>query len=168
MARSAASFDAAFENVGKLEFHLAPPILGRKDAQGAPVKTTFGPWMMSAYRVLASLKFLRGGALDIFGKTTGSAAGTSAACRLRETARRGRSRPQRNDAAARRAACFHPGKDPRLRPREGQPHRQGEGRRGEAFSQIPRAECADVGGVGISVFYVIATKSELQARSIRP
>ena len=61
--------DAAFENVGKLEFHLAPPILGRKDAQGAPVKTTFGPWMMSAYRVLAKLKFLRGGALDIFGKT---------------------------------------------------------------------------------------------------
>ncbi|MFO1117905.1 MAG: indolepyruvate ferredoxin oxidoreductase family protein [Beijerinckiaceae bacterium] len=61
--------DAAFENVGRLEFHLAPPILGRKDAQGAPVKTTFGPWMMTAYRLLASLKFLRGGALDIFGKT---------------------------------------------------------------------------------------------------
>ena len=61
--------DAAFENVGQLEFHLAPPILGRKDAQGAPVKTTFGPWMMSAYRVLAALKFLRGSALDVFGKT---------------------------------------------------------------------------------------------------
>ncbi|HMN72330.1 MAG TPA: indolepyruvate ferredoxin oxidoreductase family protein, partial [Rhodoblastus sp.] len=61
--------DAAFENVGKLEFHLAPPILGRKDANGVATKTTFGPWMMSAYRVLAGLKFLRGGALDIFGKT---------------------------------------------------------------------------------------------------
>ncbi|MCC0005370.1 MAG: indolepyruvate ferredoxin oxidoreductase family protein [Methylobacteriaceae bacterium] len=61
--------DAAFENVGKLEFHMAPPILGRKDAQGAPTKTVFGPWMMSAYRLLAALKFLRGGALDIFGKT---------------------------------------------------------------------------------------------------
>ena len=61
--------DAAFENVGKLEFHLAPPILGRKDENGVAKKTTFGPWMMSAYRVLASLKFLRGGALDIFGKT---------------------------------------------------------------------------------------------------
>ena len=61
--------DAAFENVGKLEFHLAPPILGKKDANGVATKTTFGPWMMSAYRLLSSLKFLRGGALDIFGKT---------------------------------------------------------------------------------------------------
>ena len=61
--------DAAFENVGKLEFHLAPPLLGRKDAQGNPLKTTFGPWMTPVYRLLASLKFLRGSALDVFGKT---------------------------------------------------------------------------------------------------
>ncbi len=61
--------DAAFENAGRLEFHLAPPILGHKDAQGNAVKTTFGPWMMTVYRLLASLKFLRGTALDIFGRT---------------------------------------------------------------------------------------------------
>jgi len=61
--------DAAFENVGKLEFHLAPPLLGRKDAQGNPLKTTFGPWMTPVYHLLASLKFLRGSALDVFGKT---------------------------------------------------------------------------------------------------
>jgi indolepyruvate ferredoxin oxidoreductase len=59
----------AFEMVGKLEFHMAPPILGKKDAQGNPAKTTFGPWMMTAYRWLARLKFLRGGAFDYFGKT---------------------------------------------------------------------------------------------------
>ena len=61
--------EAAFENVGSLEFHMAPPILGRKDAQGNPVKTTFGPWMTTAYRLLASLKVLRGTALDVFGRT---------------------------------------------------------------------------------------------------
>ncbi|MFV0280531.1 MAG: DUF6537 domain-containing protein, partial [Rhodoblastus sp.] len=61
--------NAAFDNVGKLEFHFAPPILGRKDENGLAIKTTFGPWAMSLLRVLAGLKFLRGGALDIFGRT---------------------------------------------------------------------------------------------------
>ncbi len=52
----------------KLSFHLAPPILGRRDEHtGLPRKTTFGSWMMPAFRVLAGLKFLRGGAFDIFG-----------------------------------------------------------------------------------------------------
>ncbi len=60
----------AFEGDLKLEFHLAPPIFGRKDPRtGLPRKTTFGPWMMRAFGVLASLKGLRGGALDIFGRT---------------------------------------------------------------------------------------------------
>ena len=58
---------AAFEGNLRYEFHLAPPIMGRKDAQGRPIKTTFGPWMMSAFGVLAKLRFLRGTPLDIFG-----------------------------------------------------------------------------------------------------
>jgi indolepyruvate ferredoxin oxidoreductase len=60
---------ATFEGDLKFEFHLAPPLLGRKDAQGRPVKTTFGPWMMKAYRVLAAMKGLRGTPFDIFGRT---------------------------------------------------------------------------------------------------
>jgi len=58
-----------FEGDYKIVHHLAPPILGKVDAQGAPVKQAFGPWMRSAFGLLARLKGLRGGALDIFGRT---------------------------------------------------------------------------------------------------
>jgi indolepyruvate ferredoxin oxidoreductase len=60
---------ATFEGDLRLEFHLAPPILGRKNSKGEPVKTTFGPWMMHAFRLLASLKPLRGTPFDLFGRT---------------------------------------------------------------------------------------------------
>jgi indolepyruvate ferredoxin oxidoreductase len=58
-----------FEGDIRLEFHLAPPFMGRKDAQGHPVKTTFGPWMLNAFALLAKLKRLRGTPLDPFGRT---------------------------------------------------------------------------------------------------
>jgi indolepyruvate ferredoxin oxidoreductase len=60
---------ATFEGDVKLEFHLAPPILGRKNAKGEPVKSTFGPWMMRAFKLLAGLKPLRGTPFDVFGRT---------------------------------------------------------------------------------------------------
>jgi indolepyruvate ferredoxin oxidoreductase len=54
----------------KFEFHLAPPLLAKPDpTTGVPRKMSFGPWMMTAYRVLAGLKGLRGTAFDIFGYT---------------------------------------------------------------------------------------------------
>ena len=54
----------------RFEFHLAPPILARHDpATGLPRKMSFGPWIMPAFRVLAKLKFLRGTALDPFGRS---------------------------------------------------------------------------------------------------
>ena len=34
---------------------------------GEPKKMSFGPWMLSAFRLLAKFKFLRGTPLDIFG-----------------------------------------------------------------------------------------------------
>jgi indolepyruvate ferredoxin oxidoreductase len=58
---------AEFQSFEKLEFHLAPPILGRKGADGKPRKSSFGPWMMSGFRLLAALKALRGTAFDVFG-----------------------------------------------------------------------------------------------------
>ncbi|MBX3574663.1 MAG: indolepyruvate ferredoxin oxidoreductase family protein [Mesorhizobium sp.] len=58
---------AQFQGFDSLEFHLAPPILGRKGADGQPRKSSFGPWMMKAFGVLAAFKGLRGTALDIFG-----------------------------------------------------------------------------------------------------
>jgi indolepyruvate ferredoxin oxidoreductase len=60
---------AAFEDSPRLEYHLAPPILGRKNALGEPMKSSFGPWMMPLFRALASLKWLRGTPFDIFGYT---------------------------------------------------------------------------------------------------
>jgi len=52
----------------KLRFHLAPPILGRRDpTTGRPRKTTFGPWVLPLFHVLARLKGLRGTRLDLFG-----------------------------------------------------------------------------------------------------
>ncbi|TAJ56318.1 indolepyruvate ferredoxin oxidoreductase family protein [Variovorax sp.] len=58
-----------FEGTPKLRFHLAPPILGQRDAQGRPVKRAFGPWMLQGFRVLAALRRLRGTAFDPFGRT---------------------------------------------------------------------------------------------------
>ncbi len=59
---------AQFEGDYKLAYHLAPPTLGA-DAHGVPKKRRFGPWMGTAFQVLARLKFLRGTALDPFGRT---------------------------------------------------------------------------------------------------
>ena len=54
----------------RLEFHLAPPLLARRDeTTGEPKKMSFGPWMLSAFGVLAKFKFLRGTKLDPFGYT---------------------------------------------------------------------------------------------------
>ena len=58
-----------FEGDYKVRFHLAPPLLAKRDAQGYLIKEEFGPWMMSAFRVLAKFKPLRGTALDVFGYT---------------------------------------------------------------------------------------------------
>jgi indolepyruvate ferredoxin oxidoreductase len=57
-----------FEGEFKFNFNLAPPILGGGlDAQGRPKKRAFGSWMMSAFKVMARFRFLRGTPLDIFG-----------------------------------------------------------------------------------------------------
>jgi indolepyruvate ferredoxin oxidoreductase len=58
-----------FEGDYKIKFHLAPPLLAKRDANGHLIKREFGPWMMQAFGVLAKLKFLRGTALDVFGHT---------------------------------------------------------------------------------------------------
>ncbi|MDE1149480.1 MAG: indolepyruvate ferredoxin oxidoreductase family protein [Azospirillaceae bacterium] len=59
-----------FQGDYKLVFHLAPPTTAHADpATGTVRKQTFGPWMLTAFRVLARLKGLRGTAFDIFGRT---------------------------------------------------------------------------------------------------
>jgi indolepyruvate ferredoxin oxidoreductase len=62
--------EAMFEGDFKVKFHLAPPLLAKPDPRtGEPKKMQFGPWMRGAFTVLARLKFLRGTALDVFGRT---------------------------------------------------------------------------------------------------
>ena len=68
-AAFAAKIGEMFEGEVKLVHHFAPPILGKTDAQGRPVKQAFGPWMHKALPWLAKLKFLRGTAFDPFGRT---------------------------------------------------------------------------------------------------
>ena len=59
-----------FEARGKLAFHLAPPLLARRDkASGEPRKMQFGRWMLPIFRLLAKGKRLRGTAWDVFGYT---------------------------------------------------------------------------------------------------
>jgi len=62
--------EGMFEGDYKVVFHLAPPMLNKPDpASGEAKKSTYGPWMMRAFRLLAQFKGLRGTALDIFGRT---------------------------------------------------------------------------------------------------
>ncbi len=57
-----------FEGDFKLNYHLAPPLIGLgKKPNGRPRKRAFGGWMLPVFRQLAKLKKLRGGAFDIFG-----------------------------------------------------------------------------------------------------
>jgi indolepyruvate ferredoxin oxidoreductase len=62
--------EGLFEGDYKVVYHLAPPLLARKDpATGELKKMRFGPWVLPLFKVLKTFKFLRGTALDIFGRT---------------------------------------------------------------------------------------------------
>ena len=69
------TFEAAlherFAGDYRLRFHLAPPLLARRNpATGELEKREYGAWILNAFRLLASLKGLRGTWLDPFGHTT--------------------------------------------------------------------------------------------------
>ncbi|HTV35429.1 MAG TPA: DUF6537 domain-containing protein, partial [Xanthobacteraceae bacterium] len=52
----------------RFEFHLAPPLLARRDkTTGLPRKMSFGPWMLPLFQLLARFKGLRGTPFDPFG-----------------------------------------------------------------------------------------------------
>ena len=61
---------AAFEGDLRLTFHLAPPLLARRDpVTGEPRKRTYGPWMWGVLGLVAKMRFLRGTPFDPFGRT---------------------------------------------------------------------------------------------------
>jgi indolepyruvate ferredoxin oxidoreductase len=61
--------ESMFEGDYKVVHHLAPPLIAKRNAKGELVKRPFGPWMRTAFGVLARLKGLRGTPLDVFGRT---------------------------------------------------------------------------------------------------
>jgi indolepyruvate ferredoxin oxidoreductase len=66
-----AALAAQFASHDRLEFHLAPPLLARRDkVTGEPRKMTFGAWMLPMFGFLAKGKRLRGTAFDVFGMTS--------------------------------------------------------------------------------------------------
>ncbi|TWI63040.1 indolepyruvate ferredoxin oxidoreductase [Pseudoduganella lurida] len=67
--RFLARLQEQFDGDVTLKLNLAPPLFAKKDAHGHPVKSEYGQWTWAAFRVLAKLKGLRGGPLDVFGRT---------------------------------------------------------------------------------------------------
>jgi indolepyruvate ferredoxin oxidoreductase len=62
--------EGMFEGDYRVVFHLAPPLLARKDPRtGEPRKMRFGPWMLGVFKILQRMTFLRGTPLDPFGYT---------------------------------------------------------------------------------------------------
>ncbi|WP_213959385.1 MULTISPECIES: indolepyruvate ferredoxin oxidoreductase family protein [unclassified Variovorax] len=61
--------EGMFEGDFKLNYHLAPPLIAKKNSKGELQKQKFGPGMLTGFKLLAKLKSLRGTALDIFGRT---------------------------------------------------------------------------------------------------
>ena len=64
-----AKIESMFEGDYKLVHHLAPPLTAQRNDKGELVKKSYGPWMRKAFGMLARLKGLRGGALDVFART---------------------------------------------------------------------------------------------------
>ena len=65
-----AALRAEFGSLERLEFHMAPPLFGRRDpATGHLLKRAYGGWLMLVLRVLAALRFLRNTPLDPFARS---------------------------------------------------------------------------------------------------
>jgi indolepyruvate ferredoxin oxidoreductase len=64
-----AALQAQFDGELRLEFHMAPPFLARPKNGQPPKKIVLGPWLLNALRWLAKGKTLRGGPLDLFGRS---------------------------------------------------------------------------------------------------
>ncbi|WGU41327.1 indolepyruvate ferredoxin oxidoreductase family protein [Phenylobacterium sp. NIBR 498073] len=61
--------NAAFKG-GKTKILLSPPLIAPKGPDGKPKKIEFSGWMLeTAFPIMARMKGLRGGPLDIFGRT---------------------------------------------------------------------------------------------------
>ena len=58
-----------FEGDFKVFYHLAPPLLAKRNEKGQLIKQKMSPHMLLVFKGLAKLKFLRGTFFDIFGRS---------------------------------------------------------------------------------------------------
>jgi indolepyruvate ferredoxin oxidoreductase len=58
-----------FERWQRIDFHMAPPLLAPRGPDGHPRKLRLGPWLMTALKLLAALRRVRGSWLDPFGRS---------------------------------------------------------------------------------------------------
>jgi indolepyruvate ferredoxin oxidoreductase len=58
---------AQWEGDYQFNYHLAPPLIAKRNGKGELQKQRFGKWMGTAFKGLARLKGLRGTAFDVFG-----------------------------------------------------------------------------------------------------
>ena len=63
-----AELKKTFADGGKFSFNMAPPIMEGKHNNGRPPKREFGVWMLPVLKVMAKMRWLRGTALDPFGR----------------------------------------------------------------------------------------------------
>ena len=153
----------------RFEFHLAPPLLARPDpATGEPRKISFGPWLMSAFKLLARLKFLRGTPFDVFGYSD-----------ERKTERRlladyevmldevlANLTPANHPLAVGLAAI--PETSGRLGAGQGPPPRRCQGRRGGAAGAVPFRPAAGAEGCGVALDVYYCVTVMLLARMTSP
>ncbi len=108
----------------------------RDPVTGELRKRQFGPWMLTAFKMLAKFKGLRGGALDMFSKTEERRHERQLiddyVKLLDEIAAKAESGESRRRGRARE----HTRRDPRLRPRQGAQRQGGEGARGKAAARL--------------------------------
>ena len=128
-----------FEGDYKIAYHLAPPMTAKRNEQGELLKRRFGPWIHTAFQLLAPLKVLRGTPFDPFGSHRGTPHRAGADRRIPCVDRRGDGDARRGQPAAGARDRAHPGRDPRLRPREGAPARGGAPEVGAALMAQWRA-----------------------------
>ena len=114
-----AKIASMFEGDYKLVHHLAPPAIAKKNDKGELVKRPFGPWVRSAFGVLAKLKGLRGTRARPLRPQRGAPRGARADRRVPRQHRRTARHPRRDAAAAGAADRQHSRRHPRLRPCQG-------------------------------------------------
>ena len=137
--RFARQIKEQFEGELTLEFYSRAAAAGALGAGKPPRKLRFGAWLLPLLRVLARGKALRGGALDLFGRSAGGME-RCADHAVRGARRRAAGRLQPGNLALAAEIARDAAGDARLRPREDRQRGAGACARGRAAAPA-RPQC---------------------------